>query len=703
MPMSRMPNKKRMVRILLVFSILFLALLGKIAWIQVFNGAEYQEMALDQWTRSFTIEADRGDILDRNGQVLAESTTVYSVTVTPLSYKDDEDERERVISNLSEILSIDKATLEKKVKDTSSGQVWIARKVTSQQSDAIRDLELKGVQLVVDTQRVYPQNDFLTQVLGYTTVDGTGQEGLELEYNKYLEGQDGREIIETDRDGNAISFGTKEIVEAVQGDDLILNIDYVIQYFLEKAMDEAIVINNPKSITGIVLDPNTGEVLAMASKPDFNLNEVPRDDTELLQSLSRNLAVSDAYEMGSTFKIITLAAALEEGVVDESSTFTCTGSKTIDGIVTKCWKTHGTQTLAEAVQNSCNSAFMDMGLRLGTEKLYEYIEAFGLMDKTEIEALSEGNSIVMDESNVKSFDLARISFGQSIAITPIQLASAVSAAINGGELKTPHIVSSIVDNDGNVVKSTEEATVRRVISEATSAKVRALLESVVANGSGKNAQISGYRVGGKTGTAQKYENGQIAVGKNVSSFIGFAPADDPQFLVLFIVDEPAGVSSTFGSIVAAPYVKSILEETLHYRNIAPTNVDQDVEFVEVPDVRNKTYEQASKALAAAGFTCSASDKNGLIKNQMPQAGAKITKGSNVLLYTNDPGENDSQTPEAIEVPNVVNMNMDAAKQKLEGVGLKASVIGKGIVKSQSVTAGTKVLPNTQIEITCEED
>lgn len=697
--MAALANKKRLIAILVAITLLFFALIVRIAWIQFINGPSLQQKALDQWTRNFTIKADRGDIVDRNGQVLAQSSSVDTVAVQPSLIKDPDG----VAEKLASILNMDAADIKKAATDKSKGEVWVKRQITTEQSEAIRALKLDGVRLVLDTKRYYPQKEFLTQVLGYTTVDGEGQEGIEAAYNKYLKGEDGMELAETDRDGNEIAFGTKENVPAKDGNKVVLTIDYVIQYFLEKAMDEAMVINNPKGITGIVMDPNTGEILAMANKPDFDLNDPPRDNLTTLQKLSRNTAVTDAFEMGSTFKIVTLAAALQEGVANLNSTYYCSGVKDVDGQKIKCWKTHGSQTLVQAVENSCNSAFMEMGLGLGADKMYEYLNKFGFGQKTNIDFTSDGTGIVQEQSAVKSFDLARMSFGQSVAVTPLQLITAVSAAINGGKLMQPYLVSSVQDGQGNTVVENNAKEVRQVISEETSSEVRALLESVVQNGSGKNAKVPGYRVGGKTGTAQKYENGQVAAGKNVASFIGFAPADDPKIVVLFIVDEPQGVSSTFGSVVAAPYVKSIIEDTMQYMGVKPTYASDDEakKTVEVPDVRNLSYEDAIKKLKSAGLTGTSSDQSGVIKSQMPLAGASVLRGSEVLLYTNDPAKNqDSGQIKTVTVPDVRNKPGEQAKAELEAAGLTVKLEGEGKVTGQSVTAGTSVPEGTQVKLTC---
>jgi stage V sporulation protein D (sporulation-specific penicillin-binding protein) len=568
-------------------------------------------------------------------------------------------------------------------------------------ADELRDLNLPGVYFTVDVKRYYPNGALLTQTLGFTSVDGAGQEGLEAYYDKYLSGQDGKIISEADRDGRGIPLGEKEYIEPVDGYNLVLTVDEVMQSFLEKAMEEAYVQQNAKGVSAIMMDPNNGDILALGCYPDYDLNDPPRDDIPTLTELTRNKVITDVYEPGSTFKAMTCAAALDSSAITTETTFDCSGSLTVDGGQIKCWRyprSHGHQTLYQAVQNSCNVAFMQMGLAMGTETFYDYIYKFGFGQQTNIDFPADQSGIVMGEKYVKKSDLARIAFGQSIAVTPLQLISSFSAVVNGGFLYQPTLVKGMTDDDGNYIEKFEPQVISQPITEQTSATMRSILESVVTEGSGKNAYIPGYRVGGKTGTAQKYnEDGSVMTGKHIASFIAFAPADDPQVAILFIVDEPS-VAVDFGSVVAAPYVRQVLEETLQYLGVAPDYGEAgEPEQVPVPDVSGKTDADAIAALAAVGLDYLA-DGTGSVKTQTPAPGVMVVKGTSVLLdmtTPNNPNDLDGQ----VAVPDVSGKTVMEAAQILEGYGLEMDIQGSGDKATyQSPSAGTMVPANSSVKV-----
>ncbi|MGI6168270.1 MAG: penicillin-binding transpeptidase domain-containing protein [Christensenellales bacterium] len=698
MAVPKISNRKRFVVVLLAITFLFFVLLGRTGYIMLIQGSWLQQKAMNQWTRKVTVQAKRGSILDRNMEVLAQSASVDTVLLRPNSIEQPDE----VANWLSEILEMDRDEIYQKATDKEKSEVWLKRQITNEQSDAIRELDLAGVAFTTDTKRYYPFNDFLAQTLGYTTVDGVGQEGLEAGYEKYLKGTNGSIMTETDKNGNTIALGEEYNIAAVDGVDLVLTVDYVIQSFLENALDQAVEKSQAKSAQGIVMNPQTGEILALGTSPDFDLNNVPRDDLDTLRALSRNLVVADAYEPGSTFKIFTAAAGLEQGAIDLNSRFYCSGSKIVMGDRVKCWKTHGSQTLIEAVENSCNVAFMDIGAMVGIESMYDYLYGFGFGEKTNVGLSAESSGIVRHIKYITEADLARISFGQSIAVTPLQLASAACAVVNGGSLMQPTLVSKMVDAEGNVVQEYEPAVVRQVVSEATSATMRQLLESVVADGSGRFSQIEGYRVGGKTGTAQKYdETGKVAVGKNISSFLGFVPADDPQLLCLILVDEP-GVPVTFGSVVAAPHVQDVLENSLKYLHIAPDYSVNEAEQETVPNVAGLSLEAAVSALMAANLEYEASG-TGTVVSQMPEAGEKVSAGTPVALYMS---EADAVVPEGTEaavVPNVLGMGVAAAKEKMAAAGLEIAVSGSGKAYYQEPLADREVTKGTVITVRFQED
>lgn len=699
----RVNNKKRIFGVLALWGVIFVLLIGRLAFLQIGQAKELQQKALDQWVSSTPVSAKRGKIQDRNGIVLAQSGTADTVEVVASSVKDPE----KVARELSETLKLDYDEVYKKVTDKSRSQVTIKRQIDRKSSDYLRSLNLKGVKFAVDTKRYYPMKNFLSQVLGYTKIDGVGQEGLEAKYDKYLAGTSGELVTETDVNGREIPYGAEQYVPAKDGYNVTLTVDAVVQSFLEKAMENALAINNAKSVQGIVMNPKTGDILAMSTKPDFDLNSPPRTDAELLRSLSRNRVITDTYEPGSTFKIVTLSSGLNEGVVDLSSTFDCPGFRVIDGERIKCWKTsHGHQTLAQGVKNSCNPVFMDIATRLGKEKFYDYIYKFGFGQTSNVGLTGDATGIVRHVKYIRNVDIARIGFGQAIAVTPIQLATAASAAINGGNLMQPHIVKEIVSQEGEVIEQIKPTVVRRVITEETSEIVRTLLQGVVRDGSGRNAYIPGYRVGGKTGTAQKYENNHIAQGKLIASFIGFAPADDPQIVVLILVDEPK-VNVIFGSTVAAPFVRDVLYDTLKHYNVEPIYDESEKNIrlnVEVPDIRGKSLEEATKALKEAGFKYQ-EDGIGTVVNQVPQPGAKVPEGTIVLLYMSDQvqDENADENAAMIEVPDVLGKSAADAYEMLADNGLEIKSVGdpKGVAVMQKPNAGEEVAFGSAITVEFE--
>ncbi|MHB1314416.1 MAG: penicillin-binding transpeptidase domain-containing protein [Christensenellales bacterium] len=641
MAIPKVIDKKRLRSLMVVLTLVFFILILRVVYLMIFEAPSLQQKALNQWTRELSVAPKRGTIYDRNMQVLAQSAHAYTVVARNNSIKD----ADYTAQKLSEILQLDKDELYTKIADKTKSEVWIKRQITREQYTELSSLKLPGIYFTSDSKRYYPFNNFLSQTLGFTSIDGEGIEGLEAKYNKYLKGVEGKLVTYTDKNGNEIAFGDDEYIEAADGADAVLTIDYVIQSFLERELSDALEINEAKSAQGIVMNPKTGEIYAIATKPDYDLNNPPRDNIETLTELARNRVITDAYEPGSTFKIVTVASGLDSGAITINSEFDDPGYKIIGKDRIKCWKRppHGHQTLAEALQNSCNVAHMEIGLAMGVDTFYNYIYGFGFGDNTGIDYISDGSGIVRHKKYIREADLARIAFGQSIAVTPLQLANAACAAVNGGNLMEPHLVKSIVDADGNVIKDIGPTVIRKVISEQTSQTMRELLESVVTDGSGKNAYIPGYRVGGKTGTAQKYDDaGKVDQGKYIVSFIGFAPADDPQVLVLFLIDEP-NVANAYGSVLAAPHVGNILEDTLKYLNVEPVYSEEDQELikelVDVPDVAGMTLNEAAGVLQEAGLTYFASGE-GKVLQQLPAAGTKVYKKSEVILYMEIQRDND---------------------------------------------------------------
>lgn len=544
---------------------------------QVAWSGELAGRAIDQWTREIPVIAERGAITDRNGELLAGNATKFSVFARSNAVTDAEDAAQK----LSAALNIPYETVLKKLTGKRASEVTVAKKTDKQAVEKLAELSLNGVYFSRDNDRTYPKSDFLSQVIGFTSSDNTGAAGIEKYYDSYLRGKDGEILYETDLVGLRLNGAAAAYKPAENGYNLRLTIDAGIQTAAETALGRVAQQYSPKSAECIVLDPDTFEILAMACMPSYDLNNVPRDNIPLLNVLSRNRIVCDIYEPGSTFKVITSAANLEEwkkgnkAAFSPTHVFSSSRTRTVDGTTVKCWSNHANgkhscQTLADALNNSCNPCFTDMALALGKETFYDYLGAFGFGKTTGLDFGGEASGMLLPETAVRNCDLARIGFGQTVAVSGIQLACAAASCVNGGYYYEPRLVKEIYANDGYVLQSNTPKLKSRTVSEETSRLLAGMLEGVVEKGSGKKTFIEGYRVGGKTGTAQKYEDGRIAAGKYVSSFVGFFPANAPKYLALVIIDEPQG--AYYGSVVAAPCAKEIFSSIIELKNIPPENI-----------------------------------------------------------------------------------------------------------------------------------
>ena len=710
---ARRPRISRLRRKLLVASafavVLLLALLVNLYYVSIVKGPEYAKMAQRQWQSSLSLKAERGKILDRNSNVLAESYTTYMVCVNPQAITEDAD-RERIANILSTLLNVNYETIIAKMTkiNPKDGKYYQQVKIKDQvESNVIAQLvtfqENRAISYYADVKRNYPEGNLFGQLLGFTNVDGDGQTGVELSYNSILSGVDGKQMAETDRDGNEIPGGESSYIAPIGGASVQMTVDTGIQGFLQSALEEAARTNLAKYAYGVVMNPKTGEIYAISSYPTIDPNNPPRTDAETLLDLSRQRMVTETYEPGSVFKIVTLAAALDSGTVNDSTTFNCKGSLNVLGQKIKCWRTrgHGKETLAQAVQNSCNPAFMSMALKMGTDKFYEYIYAFGMNDKTGVGIGGETTGKVTHRKYIRDTDLARIGFGQSISCTGLQMAAAVCAAINGGELLKPYYVQDVVATDGTVLEHHEREVVRQVISAETSAQIRKYLTGVVDAGSGKNAAIPGYSVGGKTGTSQKYdENGKVSSTLLVASFVGFAPADDPEYLCMIIVDEPQ-VPVVYGSTVAAPYVQQVLKNVLTYYSV-PT--DRNENAVSVPDVRGMTVEQAVAALKTAGLdaTYMETERAAAVQRQSPSPGNFVVRGSPVILYTAwTTFQGEEEEIEMTKVPKLEGKNRINALDALTKAGLVMDYDrsnSAGTVTMAQYPEGTEVPKGTTVHV-----
>lgn len=697
--------RRRLALCMAIFFGLFVVLGVRLFYLQCIAAEDLQRRAQAQWTSESVIRPTRGQILDRNGTTLAQSATAYTVCASPRQVSDPE----RFAEILAPVLEMDAPEIAEKVSDLSRGGVTIRRQVSreiawqlktmqAQQSAQSSDA-LDGLYLEEESKRYYPMGAFATQLIGLTTIDGVGQAGLESALDSYLSGKNGRVLEEIDGKGRELGYGASEYIAAVDGGTVTLTIDASIQSFCEQAAREALSVNNAKAVRILAMDPNTGEILAMVNKPDYDLNDPPRDDVETLTELMRNRVITDAYEPGSTFKILTSAAALDAGLVSVNEGFYCSGVTYIDGSRVRCWgNPHGAETFAEALQNSCNPVFVELGLRLGIERFYDYLEAFGIGSATGVDIPGEASGIVISESTVKRVDLARIAFGQSVAVTPLQLLTAACSVINGGNLMRPYVVSEIVDGNGEVIEQGAPEVVSHPISAETSATMRALLEDVVEEGGGKNARIAGYRIGGKTGTAQVYVDGVVSSDTHIGSFLGFAPADDPQIAILVIVEE-ADVAVDFGSQTAAPFARDILEKSLNYLGVAPETDEEPPEEVSVPDVSGMTVEDATQAMKDAGLSCVLDGAGSVVVDQLPAGGARISEGSLVMLYVDKSVSLEDNSK--VRVPDVTGMSVMEANKLLRSYGLQMQIEGGGVAVSQQPAAGEEVFPTAVVTVTFE--
>lgn len=624
-------TRKRLLITIVSITFLFCCLIVRLFFVQAVGGDELKAKAADQWYRDLPLKAKRGAIYDSQGEVIVGSENVFTVYVRPRAVTD----RAAVVKRLSSALGVDEKNLLEKIEACSASELTIKKNVPYSVGNELRALGLNGVYFSVDYARSYPYAEYLAQVIGYVGADGEGQNGLEGYYDRYLRGVNGKSLTETDNRGVELESNASRFLPPVSGASLVTTLDVEIQAFAETAAEGATEEWQAKGVNVLVMDVKSGGIVASAHKPSYSLDDVPRSNIEMLNAYSKNQTIVDVYEPGSTFKIFTTAAALENGAVTDASAFFCSGSKVVDGKKIKCWRSrgHGSQNLADGVKNSCNCVFMELALRLGTSKLYESLRSFGFGSKTGVDFYAESAGLMMNEKSVKNVDLARIGFGQAVAVTPIQLLSATCAVVGDGLYRRPHFVSRIVSDEGETLYEFSDSP-KRVVSEKTSAKMRELLTAVVAEGSGKKASVPGYSIGGKTGTAQKYVNGAIAQGKYVSSFVGFAPASDPRYAVLMTIDEPSG-GAYYGSVVAAPYVGNIFSAIFQAKGIEPTEKGEEVALGEMPLLDGLTINEATNALDRLKVTYEVAGDGERVISTTPIAGENLTSRSVVLVRTEE--------------------------------------------------------------------
>lgn len=631
-------DKHFRIRLVVLFvTLLLIAVILKVFYIQVFQYQKLNSLANDLWQRNLPITSDRGLILDRNGKVLASNITTTSLYLVPNQIKN----KEEVAKTLSEILEVPYDEMYKHVsKRTSIERVHPeGRQLSFEIADKINSYNYDGIYLLKEAKRYYPYNDLLSHVLGYVGIDNQGLSGLELKYNEELTGTSGSIKYYSDAKGNRLNKA-EEYKEAISGNNVYLTIDLDLQQSVERELDNAVAKYNPEHALAIAINPKTGEILAMASRPSYNPNEY---QTYTQEVLSRNLPIWMTYEPGSTMKITTLSAAINEGVVNLfTDTFFDSGSINVDGATIHCWKSggHGAQTFLNVVENSCNPGFVNLGFRLGKEKLFKYIKDFGFGEKTGIDLTGEAKGILFDLDRVGNVELATTAFGQGISVTPIQQVRSVSAAVNGGTLYQPYIVKRVENaTTKETISEVNPTVIRQVITEESSKLVRFALENVVAHGSGRNAYIENYRIGGKTGTAQKVNNGHYMVGNYILSFIGFLPADDPEIVLYVAVDNPKGVTQ-YGGVVAAPIAKAIFSSYIEMNNV-PKSKDTipktynwlDTKYSILPNVIGKTIKEANNILK--DYKIEYSGEGNKVIYQSPEPEYYVSDDSTVKLMLGD--------------------------------------------------------------------
>ena len=726
---NRIIQTRSFVLMILMGVVMFVLLFFRLFDLQITRHEELQSKAVNQQTRRTVVTASRGTIYDTAGNILAISSSAETIILSPLEINNALNDTENPVTwtkdslaaGLAEILGKDAASIRKRMDNVKSQYELIQLRADEEVAAKVRayveENKISGVHLVADTKRYYPYGSLAAQVIGFVGDDNTGLYGLEAYYEEELEGQSGLVISAKDQAENDMLYTYEQYFAAKNGSDLTLTLDTTIQYYLEKGL-EAMTdkFSAANGASGIVMNAKTGGIMAMASYPNYDLNDfltvsdqtlqerIERGENTLaeMQLLQwRNKALNDTYEPGSTFKILTLSAALEEGVVDKTTTVNCSGSVNISGYTIHCSNKngHGLQTLVQSVGNSCNPAFINYGLRVGNEKFYEYMRSFGLMNTTGIDLGGEAVGVFAADSSFTQLDLACYAFGQNFTVTPLTLIAAQAACVNGGYLHTPYLVERIADSDGNVTYRHDSTPVRQVISEQTSATVRECLEYVVASGTGKNGQVAGYRIGGKTGTADKGQTGDVVV-----SFLCFAPADDPQVIMLITMDTPSRATGTYvsGGNMVAPTASTIMAEILPYLGIEPSYSAEELLGMDttVPNVIGSTVEQAKEKLKERALSYKIVGDGDTITDQTPAGGAIIPGKSTVLLYASAAKPTDKcVVPHLLgKTPSEANTAATAAGLLIRFSGTTGSESSAIRVLSQSIDEGTEVDAGTVITV-----
>lgn len=714
-------NEGRVLAFLLAIVILFLALSGRLLYISIFRSKDYKAMAEEQWTNEIQIDARRGRILDRNNRELAVTANVFRVDldlITLRKYIDKKDtDNIEIAKLLAEALEMDEEKVLSRIELTypsgnPANSATLIRRIEKEKADKVKELDIKGVIVSEDTKRYYPNGDFLSHTLGTTNADGEGLSGLELYYNEELMGIPGVRVSEVSGNSTSNPYSETSFTPPVDGKDMTLTIDENIQYFVEKVAEDALKKHNADSVSIAVMNPNNGEILGMVNKPGFNPNNPyegseafkGKDESAKLQNMWRNTIVSDAFEPGSIFKIITSIAAIEENIAGKDEVYYCDGSLNVAGKNIKCWKPggHGVQNFNQTLENSCNVAFMEMGAKLGAEKLNEYIKLFGFGTQSGIDLPGEATGIVKNVEDISAVDLATISFGQTNTMNGIQFMTALNAVANGGDLIQPHIMKELSHKDDNGTKIIDEVFVPKIqeniVDEKSTMRVKEALESTVSNGSSKDAGIEGIKVAGKTGTAEKVdpETGTYGAGY-IASFAGFAPYDNPQVSLIVIIDNPKN-GEHFGGIVAAPFAGELFNNIFNYISLNEGQLDAKDESVIIPDLRGDKVTSAEKTLNELGINCVIEGDGTFVTSVKPIPGYKVKKGDSITLYA---GSRFDRNEKEIVVPDFRKLNKEEAEEILKSLGLKGEFEGEGEIKEQSISAGEIIKSGDKIKFKLE--
>ena len=714
-------NEGRVLAFLLAIVILFLALSGRLLYISIFRSKDYKAMAEEQWTNEIQIDARRGRILDRNNRELAVTANVFRVDldlITLRKYIDKKDtDNIEIAKLLAEALEMDEEKVLSRIELTypsgnQANSATLIRRIEKEKADKVKELDINGVIVSEDTKRYYPNGDFLSHTLGTTNADGEGLSGLELYYNEELMGIPGVRVSEVSGNSTSNPYSETSFTPPVDGKDMTLTIDENIQYFVEKVAEDALNKHNADSVSIAVMNPNNGEILGMVNKPGFNPNNPyegseafkGKDESAKLQNMWRNTIVSDAFEPGSIFKIITSIAAIEENIAGKDEVYYCDGSLNVAGKNIKCWKPggHGVQNFNQTLENSCNVAFMEMGAKLGAEKLNEYIKLFGFGTQSGIDLPGEATGIVKNVEDISAVDLATISFGQTNTMNGIQFMTALNAVANGGDLIQPHIMKELSHKDNNGTKIIDEVFVPKIqeniVDEKSTMRVKEALESTVSNGSSKDAGIEGIKVAGKTGTAEKVdpETGTYGAGY-IASFAGFAPYDNPQVSLIVIIDNPKN-GEHFGGIVAAPFAGELFNNIFNYISLNEGQLDAKDESVIIPDLRGDKVTSAEKTLNELGINCVIEGDGTFVTSVTPIPGYKVKKGDSITLYA---GSRFDRNEKEIVVPDFRKLNKEEAEEILKYLGLKGEFEGEGEIKEQSISAGEIIKSGDKIKFKLE--